>query len=161
SHEIPDNCFQPRVFAHTKKNAWPLANLQFVNRGTSQQVTKCLHTLHHFLAQLFLRNPLHGTGDKLQVRVESDVKFDLVPDVGEERPRIVINDLVEHFLIWKLDDATAGVITRHVLTAEFPKSGIEVTNINYVAGGIGYLDTIAYSVRLTNKNIDPAYETFH
>src|SRR5262245_1531311 len=42
--------------------------------------------------------------------VEGDVELDLVPDIGEERPRIVVNDLVEHLLIWKFDKPTAWVI---------------------------------------------------
>src|SRR5438046_1205267 len=33
--------------------------------------------------------------------------------------------------------------------------------MNYVAGGVTYLDAIAHAIRLANEDIDPGDETFH
>jgi hypothetical protein len=58
-----------------------------------------LHSFEHLLPQLFLGDFLHGSGDKLQVRVIGDLKLNLVPDVGKKWPRIIINELIEYFFI--------------------------------------------------------------
>ena len=53
------------------------------------------------------------------------------------------------------------MITRNVMTAEFPEGSIQVTDVNYVASGIANLDPIAHPIRLTNEDIDPGDEAFH
>ena len=83
------------------------ANFEFVNWRASQQLPKDFDAFHHFFAELLFGDLLHRVGNELQIRSVSDVEFDLVPDVGKKRPRIIVNDRVEHFLVWKADDAPA------------------------------------------------------
>jgi hypothetical protein len=52
-----------------------------------------------------------GFGDKLQVTLVRDLKFDLVPDVGKERPGIIPHHFIEHFFIWESNDSAAGMVT--------------------------------------------------
>ena len=136
-------------------------NFQFINRCARQQLTIDFHAFHHFLANFFLDDALHCFGNKLQIALIRDLKFDLVPDVRKKRPGIIPNDLVEHFLIGKANDATARMIARDVLPAKFPQRCVEVTDIDDVSGSVTYLDAITYAIRLANQNIYPADETFH
>ena len=53
------------------------------------------------------------------------------------------------------------MITGNILPAEFPQSGVQVADIDDVAGSVIYLDTIANTIRLTNQNIYPADEALH
>ena len=53
------------------------------------------------------------------------------------------------------------MIAGKILAAEFPKSGIKISNVNYIACGFGDLYAIAYSERLAYENVNPTDEAFH
>jgi hypothetical protein len=53
------------------------------------------------------------------------------------------------------------MIAGEILASEFPQRGVEVANIDHVAGGIGYFDAIADAKRLAHQNINPADKAFH
>ena len=53
------------------------------------------------------------------------------------------------------------MIAGNVFAAEFPRSRIEISNVDYVAGGFTNLYAITYSERLANKDINPGDEAFH
>jgi hypothetical protein len=53
------------------------------------------------------------------------------------------------------------VISGKILTAEFPERGIEVTNVDDIAGGIVDFDTVTDAKWLTNENTDLGDKTFH
>src|SRR5581483_4746696 len=161
SDEVTNNGFEPGIFAHAKKNTRPFAYFDFVDRCTGQQVPECIHTLDHFLAELFFSNFLHGVGYKLKIGAEGDIELNLVPNVGKKRPRIIINEFVEHFLIRKLDQPTARMIAGKIFAAELPKSGIEISYIDYVACGLADLYAITHPEGLTNQNVNPCDEAFH
>src|SRR6266511_3108029 len=108
-----------------------------------------------------LSNSRHCAGDEHQIGVVRDREFDFVPDVRKKRQRIVVNDLFKHFFVRKLDETYTRMITRNVLTAEFPEGGIQVTNIDYIARGVTNLNAITHTKRLTDENIDPTDEAFH
>src|SRR5262249_31285744 len=67
----------------------------------------------------------------------------------------------EHFFIRKLDQAAAWVIAGHVFAAEFPQSGIEIPDVDYVACRVTNLYAITDAIRLANQNINPGDEAFH
>ena len=120
-----------QVFSLTRKRTRGRSRTSsVVDRRTGKQVTKSFYMLHHFLAQFILCNPLHCGGNELQIGVEGDVELDLIPNVRKKRPGIIINDFVGDFLIRKLDQPTAWMIAGQVLAAEFPKSGIKISNVN-------------------------------
>src|SRR5262249_22455625 len=133
-------------------------HFEFVDRSTRKQVPKCFDSLEHFLAQFFLGNFLHCTRDELKIGVERNIEFDLVPNVRKKRPRIIVNDLVEYFLIRKLDQTTTGVISGKILPSKFPECGVEIPHIDNIARGFADLYAIAYSERLADKNVHPRYE---
>src|SRR5215470_6295423 len=160
-YEIPDYRLQPGIFTDPKNHPRMLAHFQFVNRRSSKQVTECLHAFYHLFAELFFSNFLHCAGDELQVSVVCDLELDLIPDVGKKRPRIVVNQFIKHFFVRKLDHAAAWMIAGHVFAAKFPQSGIEISDVDYVASRITYLNAITDAIRLANQNIDPGDETFH
>ena len=137
------------------------ADFEFIDRRAGEEVAVDADAFHHFLAEFFLDDFLHCSCDELQITLISDLKFNFVPDVRKERPRIVVNDRVEHFLIWKSDRATARVIAGNILTSEFPQCRVEITDVDHIAGSIVDLDTIADPERLADENIDPGNETLH
>src|SRR3979411_498130 len=73
-NQVADNRFEPGIFVYAKNHTRSLVHFQFVDGGTGQQVTKCLHARYHFLAQLFLGNLLHRAGDEFEIGVESDIE---------------------------------------------------------------------------------------
>ena len=80
---------------------------------------------------------------------------------GKQRPRIIVNEFVEHFFIGELDQPAAGMIGRKILAAEFPQGGVEVADIDHVAGGVGYFDAVAHAKRLAHQDVNPGDEAFH
>jgi len=114
-----------------------------------------------FLAQFFLGDFLHRAGDKLQISVESDLELHLVPDIGKQRPRIIVNQFIEYFFIWEFDKPPAWVVGGEILAAKLPQGGVEVADIDYVAGGVGYFDSVAHTKRLAHEDVNPGDEAFH
>ena len=53
------------------------------------------------------------------------------------------------------------MIAGNVFAAEFPQSGIEIANIDYITGGVTDLYAITYSERLANEDINLGDEAFH
>src|SRR5207302_3864502 len=53
------------------------------------------------------------------------------------------------------------MIGRKIFASEFPQSGVEITHVNDVPGGVFDLDTIADLVRPSDQDVDPAEETGH
>src|ERR1043166_1165871 len=84
--EVTNNGVNPGHFIDAEDDARPRMHLQLVHRSAGENVAINFHPLHHVLAKLFLDDALHCFGDKLQVALISDLEFDLVPDVGKERP---------------------------------------------------------------------------
>jgi hypothetical protein len=52
------------------------------------------------------------------------------------------------------------MIAGNVFAAEFPRSRIEISNVDYVAGGFTDLYAITYSERLPNEDTHPGNEVF-
>ena len=53
------------------------------------------------------------------------------------------------------------MIAGKILAAEFPQGGVEVTDIDHVAGRIGDFDAVAHAKRLAHQNVNPGDEAFH
>src|SRR6202040_145983 len=53
------------------------------------------------------------------------------------------------------------MIAGNVFAAEFPQSGIEIPNVDYVARAVTDLYAIAHSERLANEDVNPGDEAFH
>src|SRR5437763_15426041 len=138
-HEVTYDRVDPGYFIDTKNDSRARTNFKFINRCASQQVTENFDALHHLFTELFFNNLLHGLGYKFQIALIGDLKFDFVPDIGKERPRIVINELVEHFFVRKLNQATTRTIAGNVLDSEFAQLRVHVDDIDAIAGSIPYL----------------------
>ena len=52
------------------------------------------------------------------------------------------------------------MIRGKVLAPKFPEGGVEISDVDDVAGGVLDLDAIADTIRLAHKNEDPGDETF-
>src|SRR6185436_658471 len=96
-HEVADDRVDPGDFVDAKKNARASADGQFINWRLGKKLAVDANALHHGLAQFFANDSLHCAGDKLKIALICDLKFHLVPNVGEKRPGIIIDDSVEHF----------------------------------------------------------------
>ena len=53
------------------------------------------------------------------------------------------------------------MIAGDILAAEFPKSCIEIANIDHVAGGVADFDPIPDPIWLPDQDVNPGNETFH
>jgi hypothetical protein len=53
------------------------------------------------------------------------------------------------------------MIAGNVFAVELPQSGIEISNVDYVASGITDLYAITYSERLANEDINPGDEALY
>ena len=53
------------------------------------------------------------------------------------------------------------MISGDVLTTEFPRRGVEITDVDYVACGLAYLYAVTYAKRLANQNVNPRDKAFH
>src|SRR5215475_6775137 len=137
------------------------AHFQFVHWRAGEQVAKCLYAFNHFPAQFFLGDFLHRAGDELQIGVESDLELHLVPDVGKQRPRIIVDEFIEHFFIREFDQPPTGMIGREIFATELPQCGVQVADIDNVAGGICYFNAVAHAKRLTDQNVNPSNEAFN
>src|SRR2546423_1129555 len=127
------------------------AHLEFVYRSAGQQIAVNRNAFHHFLSDFFRDDPLHRLGNEFQIALIRDLEFNFIPNVREKRPGIIPNDFIEHFLVRESDDSAAGMIAGDVLTAELPKCGIEITDIDYVASGVADFDAIADAERLPDE----------
>ena len=47
------------------------------------------------------------------------------------------------------------------MASEFPKRGVEITNVDHVAGGVADFDAVADAIRPPNEYINPTDKTFH
>src|SRR5215475_8036646 len=65
------------------------------------------------------------------------------------------------FSFGNLISRPAGMIGGEILPAEFPQRGVEVTNVDYVASGLPYLDAVAHAKRLANQDVNPRDKAFH
>ena len=159
--EIAHDCFEPGILAHAKDDAWMFSNLQFVHWCLCQQIAKHTDTLHHFLTDLFLGNFLHGLRHEQEITVVSNMEFDLVPNVGEQRPRIVEDHYTQHFRVGKFDHSSARMVTGKIFPAEFPQRGVEVTDVDHVTSSIFDLDTIADLIWPADEDVYPTEKTCH
>jgi hypothetical protein len=146
-NNVADDRIQPGVFADAKDDARSLVHFQFIDRSFRKQIAKNFDAFHHFLAQFCLGNLLHRLGNEFEIALVSNIKFDLVPNIREKRPRIVVNELVEHFFIREFDEAAARMVGGKILAAEFPKRGVEITNVDHVAGSVADFDAVADAIR--------------
>ncbi len=136
-------------------------HLQLIDRGAGEQFAILPDALEHGRAQFFLYDLLHGARDEIEIALVGDVEFDLVPDVGEKRPGIIVNHRVEDLGIRELNDAAARVVARNVLPAEFPKGGVDVADIDDIAGRVFDLDAVADAIRAPDEDVIPADEAGH
>ena len=90
-HKISHNYVEPRVGINAKQNGRVLSDFQLIDRRLGQQFAKDPHLLHHRFADFHGSDALHRLGDKFQIALVGDAEFDLVPDVREDRPRVVVN----------------------------------------------------------------------
>src|SRR6266513_2800059 len=137
------------------------AHFELVYWSARKQIAVNRNALYHFLSNFFFDDPLHRLGDEFQIALVSDLKFNLVPNVGKKRPGIIPNDFIEHFFVWKSDDTAAGVISGNVLAAKLPEGGVEVADVDHVARGVTDFNSIADPKRAAHQNVDPGDETFH
>src|SRR5437763_8198518 len=126
------------------------AHLEFVDRRAGQQFAVNRHTFYHFLSNFFRDDPLHRFGHEFQITLIRDLKFDFIPDVREQRPGIIPNDLVEYLFIWKSNNAATGMIAGNVLAAELPQSRVEISHIDDITGSVSDLDAVADAKRLSD-----------
>src|SRR5690349_7777339 len=88
-----------------------------------------------------------------------DLEFDLVTNVREKRPRIIPDDFIEDFLVWKSNDPSTRVLAGDILAAELPQCCVEITDVDHVASGVADFDSVTDSERLANENVNPGDET--
>ena len=53
------------------------------------------------------------------------------------------------------------MITGNIIAAKLPKRGVEVANVDHIAGRIANFDPIAYAIRLPNEEVNPADKAGH
>ena len=160
-HEIPHDRIQPGVRVNAKDDRWIFTNFQLIDGRLRQNLAKDTYLFHHPFAHFFGRDALHCFSDEFQITFIRDTELDFVPNVGKERPSVVVDRRAQDFRIWKLNDAAAGMIRREKIAAKFPQSSIEVTNVDHVALGIADLDAIADSIRRARQNVNPSEKTCH
>src|SRR5205823_11565891 len=97
----------PCYFIDAENDSRMRTNFKLINWRTSQQVPKNFDSLDHFFAQLFLDNLLHRVGNKFQIALIGDLEFDFVLDIRIQRPRVIVNELVENLFIGEYNDTAA------------------------------------------------------
>src|SRR5207253_5013669 len=106
-----------------------LAHFQLIDGCLRENLSIDADLFHHPFADFFSGDPLHGLGNKFQVALVSDVELNLVPDIREDRPAIVVDGRTEDLRIRKFNDATGRVSGwKNISPAKFPVPSVEITH---------------------------------
>src|SRR6186713_1898444 len=108
--QIADDRIQPGIITGPEMDNGTLTNIQLIDGCLPEEFTIDLDPFRHLLPELFFHDLLHGTGNEIQVTFISHLEFDLVPYVGEQRPAIVVNRLVQHEGVGKLYDTSGRML---------------------------------------------------
>src|SRR5882724_6485120 len=120
---------------------------QRIHRCLRQELTVNSYPLHNFLPDFFLCDLPHRHRHKVQITLVCYVEFDLVPDVREQRPSVIVDGRAEYFCIGKSDYSAGGMVSREILSSKFPQRGIKVAYVNNVARRASYFYAVANSIR--------------
>src|SRR5438105_1893128 len=101
--QVPNDCIQPGVWVDAEEHRGIFAYLQLVDGCLGKNLAEHAYLLHHVLTNLLGSDALHRLGNKFQVAVVGNTELDLVPNVREERPRVVVDGRTQYFRIRKLD----------------------------------------------------------
>src|SRR5882724_3852949 len=134
------------------------SHLQRIHRCLRQKLTVDSYPFHHCLPDFFLCNLPHSHRHKVQITLVCYVEFDLVPDIREQRPGVIVDGRAEYFRIGKPDYSAGGMVSREILTAKFPQRRIKVADVNNVARRASYFYAVANSIWGSDHEVDPSYE---
>src|ERR1044072_5401466 len=99
-----------------------------------------------------------GGLDVLKVAFIGNMKRDLIPDIGEFFPGVVKDSLTEQETIRKPDQAAAGKVIGKIVSAKFPERGVEIVDLDDIAGEFSHLDPVAHFIGSADHDIEPANE---
>src|SRR5947207_15708351 len=134
------------------------SHFQRIHRCLRQELTVDSYPLHHCLADFFLCNLTHRHRHKVQITFVCYVEFDLVPDVREQRPGVIVDGRAEYFRIGKPDYSAGRMVSREILTAKFPQRRVKVAYVNHVARCSSYFYAVANSIRSSDHEVNPSYD---
>jgi hypothetical protein len=154
--KIADDGVQPCIVTGPEMYHRTLADIQLVDRGLLQELAVDNNTLSHLISQLFLHDLLHCLGNEIQVTLVRHLEFDLIPNVWEQRPAIVVDCLIQHKGVGKFNDPARRMLRGKVRSAKFPQRRIQITDVDNVPLGIADLDAVPDPLGLADQQIDPA-----
>src|SRR5207248_1380076 len=103
--EVAHGRVNPSVLVDAEDDRRVLAHFEFVDGRLRQKLAVDAYALAHGLADLLVGHLLHRLPDEFEVAVVGDAEGDLVPDVGEEGPGVVVDGGREHVRVGEADDA--------------------------------------------------------
>ncbi len=90
-HQVSHNCVKPRVGIYSEKDRRVFADFKLIDRRLGEEFAKDSDLLHHFFANFFRGDALHGLGNEIEIAFISDAEFNFIPNVREQRPTVVVN----------------------------------------------------------------------
>src|ERR1051325_5883831 len=92
--EVTHDYIEPGICVYAKQHGWLFANFKLIDGRLRQQLAIDANLTFHRFADFVRRNALHRLGPKSQIAVVSDAELYLVPNVGKDRPRIVVDSRI-------------------------------------------------------------------